>query len=173
MIAAGEESAAQRAGHRALTSFLNDRFVATAKRSRSSAFGPLCRSATQSCSAISDRPPLDGQDVRRLGRSRSTTASRSRPRKSLLGETNYWSRQMANGWNSARRAAQAAAIQRWQPWQESTGPRSAEGKARSSRNAYREGKRETMRAYINRLSGLLRQQDRDRRINIDVTQPRW
>ena len=39
------------------------------------------------------------------------------------------------GWSDERRAKQAAAIRRWQPWTKSTGPRSAEGKAVSARNA--------------------------------------
>lgn len=38
-------------------------------------------------------------------------------------------------WTPERRKKQADAIRRWQPWSKSTGPRTAEGKARSSRNA--------------------------------------
>ena len=38
-----------------------------------------------------------------------------------------------------RRARQAQAIHRWRPWEHSTGPRTAEGKARSARNAYAGG----------------------------------
>lgn len=44
---------------------------------------------------------------------------------------------MKNGWTAERRARQAEAIRRWQPWAKSTGPRSAEGKATSSKNAHR------------------------------------
>ena len=44
---------------------------------------------------------------------------------------------MANGWTPERRARQAAQILTWRPWSRSTGPRTAEGKARSSRNADR------------------------------------
>lgn len=40
-------------------------------------------------------------------------------------------------WTPERRAKQAENIHRWKPWQKSTGPRSLEGKARSSRNADR------------------------------------
>lgn len=40
-------------------------------------------------------------------------------------------------WTAERRARQAEAIRGWAPWQHSTGPRSTEGKARSSRNADR------------------------------------
>jgi hypothetical protein len=39
------------------------------------------------------------------------------------------------GWSPARRARQAEAIRRWRPWVQSTGPRTAEGRAISSRNA--------------------------------------
>jgi hypothetical protein len=38
-------------------------------------------------------------------------------------------------WTPERRAKQAEAIRNWQPWNKSTGPRTKEGKARSSRNA--------------------------------------
>lgn len=41
----------------------------------------------------------------------------------------------ASSWTPERRAKQAEAIRRWQPWNKSTGPRTEEGKARSSRNA--------------------------------------
>lgn len=41
----------------------------------------------------------------------------------------------ASSWTPERRAKQAEAIRRWQPWKKSTGPRTKEGKARSSRNA--------------------------------------
>lgn len=41
----------------------------------------------------------------------------------------------AASWTPERRAKQAEAIRRWQPWNKSTGPRTKEGKARSSRNA--------------------------------------
>lgn len=40
-------------------------------------------------------------------------------------------------WTPERRARQAEAIRRWKPWKKSTGPRTPEGKARSSRNADR------------------------------------
>ncbi len=42
---------------------------------------------------------------------------------------------MANGWTQERRARQAALIRTWRPWECSTGPRTAAGKARSSTNA--------------------------------------
>lgn len=45
----------------------------------------------------------------------------------------------ASSWTPERRAKQAEAIRRWQPWSNSTGPRTKEGKARSSRNADKGG----------------------------------
>lgn len=44
-----------------------------------------------------------------------------------------------SGWTPERRAQQAEAIRRWQPWAKSTGPRTNDGKARSSRNADKGG----------------------------------
>jgi len=44
---------------------------------------------------------------------------------------------MANGWTDERRARQAALIHTWKPWTHSTGARTPEGKAVSSRNAHR------------------------------------
>ena len=43
-----------------------------------------------------------------------------------------------NGWTVERRAQQSVAIQNWQPWKNSTGPRTTEGKKNSSQNAHRE-----------------------------------
>lgn len=40
-----------------------------------------------------------------------------------------------SGWSPERRARHAAAIQRWKPWEKSTGPRTAAGKARAAQNA--------------------------------------
>ncbi len=42
---------------------------------------------------------------------------------------------MANGWTLERRERQAALIRTWRPWERSTGPRTDEGKDRSSKNA--------------------------------------
>jgi len=42
-----------------------------------------------------------------------------------------------NTWTAERRARQAMLIHTWQPWKKSTGPRTPEGKSKSSRNAYK------------------------------------
>jgi hypothetical protein len=67
---------------------------------------------------------------------------------------------MANGWTQARRARQSKAIQRWKPWERSTGPRTAAGKARVSRNAYKGGQRPNGRALARELNLLLSDQRR-------------
>lgn len=62
-----------------------------------------------------------------------------------------------NGWTAERRAKQAEAIRRWQPWLQSTGPTSDSGKVRSSRNADKGGKRASLRKEMARLRLLLRE----------------
>lgn len=65
---------------------------------------------------------------------------------------------MADGWSPERRAAQAEAIRRWSPWRQSTGPRSAEGKVRSSKNAGKGGVWLKERSEISQIRRLLREQ---------------
>jgi hypothetical protein len=61
---------------------------------------------------------------------------------------------MANGWTPERRARQAQLIQRWKPWERSTGPRTPEGKARVSRNGYKGGTRAILRELARVLRAL-------------------
>ncbi len=65
---------------------------------------------------------------------------------------------MANGWTPERRARQAAAIRRWQPWEQSTGPRTYEGKARAKMNAYRGAHWRELRELSKAMNALLRAQ---------------
>lgn len=65
---------------------------------------------------------------------------------------------MANGWTPERRARQAEAIRRWKPWEQSTGPRTSEGKARAKMNAYRGGHWRRLRELSKALNALLRAQ---------------
>lgn len=49
---------------------------------------------------------------------------------------------MSNGWTPERRQKQSEAIHRWKPWEQAypkTGPKTDEGKARSSQNAFKHG----------------------------------
>jgi hypothetical protein len=50
---------------------------------------------------------------------------------------------------------QAKAIRRWRPWEHSTGPRTAEGKARSSMNAWKGGERQILRAFARLLGRVV------------------
>ena len=58
---------------------------------------------------------------------------------------------MANGWTPSRRARQAALIRRWRPWEKATGPKSPEGKARCSNNAWKGGNRPILRELARTL----------------------
>jgi hypothetical protein len=46
---------------------------------------------------------------------------------------------MATNWTPERRARQAEQIRIWKPWERATGPRTVDGKAIASRNAYKGG----------------------------------
>jgi len=46
---------------------------------------------------------------------------------------------MTNGWTDERRKRQAERIRQQKPWEKSTGPKSAKGKAASSQNALKHG----------------------------------
>ena len=52
---------------------------------------------------------------------------------------------MVNGWTLERRERQAELIRQWQPWKQSTGPKTPEGKATASRNAWQGGHRAELR----------------------------
>lgn len=73
---------------------------------------------------------------------------------------------MGNGWTPERRARQAALIRTWQPWAQSTGPRTAEGKAQAAENARAfhgwtpalQAMRDEVQAQALRVADLLRQQ---------------
>lgn len=63
-----------------------------------------------------------------------------------------------NGWTPERRKRQAELIRQWQPWAKATGARTAEGKERSSRNAYKGGHRLQLRNLMKELNDLLSEQ---------------
>ncbi len=64
----------------------------------------------------------------------------------------------AAGWTPERRAKQREAIQRWKPWEKSTGPKSDEGKARTAMNGYRGGQWIEDRRIQKELSRMLKEQ---------------
>lgn len=64
----------------------------------------------------------------------------------------------ARTWTQEQRQRQREAIQRWKPWNQSTGPVSLEGKTVAARNADRGGQRDAMRRAIKELREALRAQ---------------
>jgi len=48
---------------------------------------------------------------------------------------------MKHGWTPERRKKQSQLIQNWKPWENSTGPRTEQGRATSSMNALKHGMR--------------------------------
>ena len=65
---------------------------------------------------------------------------------------------MVSSWTPERRAQQAEAIRRWKPWEQSTGPRSEAGKARTSRNADKGGQWRMLRELSREVNDLIRTQ---------------
>ena len=60
-----------------------------------------------------------------------------------------------NGWTPERRKRQAEMIKNWKPWEQSTGPKTEEGKAASSRNAWKGG----TRPFLREIARALRAQE--------------
>ena len=65
---------------------------------------------------------------------------------------------MANGWTPERRARQAELIRTWRPWEQSTGPTTAEGKRRTARNGFKGGHLIKLRQLNRMLSEAMREQ---------------
>jgi hypothetical protein len=61
-------------------------------------------------------------------------------------------------WTNEQRLQQAEAIRRWKPWEQSTGPKTPEGKQVASQNAYQDGEWLKMRDAIKVLYQALKQQ---------------
>ena len=66
-------------------------------------------------------------------------------------------------WTLERKESQRAEIQRWKPWQQSTGPKTAEGKKISAQNAYKGGQRQKLRE----IRALLDKLDTPERVDIE------
>jgi hypothetical protein len=61
-------------------------------------------------------------------------------------------------WTAEERQRQRELIQNWKPWEKSTGAKTLKGKAKSSRNATKDGKSLEVRKLIKYLNGLMREQ---------------
>jgi hypothetical protein len=59
-------------------------------------------------------------------------------------------------WTPERKAKQSQAISQWKPWAKSTGPKSPEGKARISRNAWKGGHRPELRELVRSVNEEIR-----------------
>jgi hypothetical protein len=70
---------------------------------------------------------------------------------------------MANGWTPERRARQAALIRTWRPWEQSTGPRTPEGKAKTASNGDKGGQWKVVRAEVRELGRTVRALLREQR----------
>ena len=62
-----------------------------------------------------------------------------------------------HGWSKERRIKQAEAIKRWNPWEQSTGPVTDDGKARVARNAYKGAKRPKLRGLKSKLREIFKE----------------
>ena len=70
---------------------------------------------------------------------------------------------MAKGWTPERRAAYARMMKARQAWAHSTGPRTDEGKKRSSGNAAGNGCRQRLDAELAGVEALMRAWEMERR----------
>ncbi len=61
-------------------------------------------------------------------------------------------------WTPEQRQRQRELIQRWKPWEKSTGAKTLEGKAKSSRNATKRGDSLEVRELIKYMNRLLKEQ---------------
>lgn len=64
----------------------------------------------------------------------------------------------ARTWTQEQRRRQAEKIKLWQPWRQSTGPRTEAGKARASRNAYKDSPWRAVEAELKAIRAVLREQ---------------
>jgi len=57
----------------------------------------------------------------------------------------------SSSWTPERRAKQAEAIRKWKPWEQSTGPKTEDGKLKASQNARRPAQSPELVALWGRL----------------------
>ncbi len=75
----------------------------------------------------------------------------------------------AKGWTPERREGQSEAIKRWKPWNQSTGPKSPEGKAAASRNAWTGGHLVKMRQLVKALNQTMGTQRKSLKLSFMAT----
>jgi len=63
-------------------------------------------------------------------------------------------------WTTERRQKQSEAIRTWKPWDQSTGPKTTEGKMAVSRNAWKGGHRTKLRELIRLVNEEIKQSQR-------------
>ena len=61
-------------------------------------------------------------------------------------------------WTLEERQRQAELIRQWKPWNHSTGAKTIEGKAKSSRNAFTGGLMKNIRSLGKQMNKLIREQ---------------
>jgi hypothetical protein len=61
-------------------------------------------------------------------------------------------------WTPEQRQRQRELIQRWKPWEKSTGAKTPDGKKRSAKNSYKTGKSLEIRQFTKFLNQLLKEQ---------------
>ena len=64
----------------------------------------------------------------------------------------------ARKWTQEQKQQQAELIKIWSPWKQSTGPKTARGKLKASRNSYRDGIRLRLKELSKEINDLLREQ---------------
>ncbi len=72
--------------------------------------------------------------------------------------TKKFSTMTLRNWTPEQRQRQRELIQRWKPWQQSTGAKTPEGKKGSSHNAYKTSKSLEFREFIKFINRLLKDQ---------------
>jgi hypothetical protein len=60
-------------------------------------------------------------------------------------------------WTPEQRQRQRELIQRWKPWEKSTGAKTVRGKSKSSKNAVKNGESVKIRQFIKEVNRLLRE----------------
>lgn len=65
---------------------------------------------------------------------------------------------MAHGWTPERKKKQAELIRLWQPWKQSTGAKTLEGKAKSAQNAFKGGVMHQIKLLERELKLILKKQ---------------